>query len=205
MLATRVGVFRAVVALAASAIAIPAAHAEFMAEISLSSDLVDPDHVAPGTEFTVMAFCTWSAAATNPGDNITRIQLNWTGSSAEIDLPNAAGWVWHVNTDGINSLGDADLADGKVNRQGAGVVPGATFEIGRLELTAPEADGAYTVNLTGGSLMDGSATVIADGTTYLYQGNNLTLSSFTFTVPEPASLGLLVLGAIGILGRRRRS
>jgi len=204
MLATRIGLLRAVVVLAASAIAVPAAHAEFMAEISLSNDLVDADHVAPGTEFTVTAFCTWSAAATNPGDNLTRIQLNWSGSSAEIDLPNTADWVWHANTDGINALGDADLADGKVNRQGAGVTPGATFEIGRLELTAPASDGTYTVNLTGGSLMDGSATVIADGTTYLYEGNNLTLGSFTFTVPEPASLGLLAAGTVALLMRRRK-
>jgi len=204
MLATRVGLCRVVVVLAASAIAVPAAHAEFMAEISLSSDLADPDHVAPGTEFTVMAFCTWSAAAMNPGDNITRIQLNWSGSSAEIDLPNTADWAWHGSTDGINALGDADLNDGKVNRQGAGIAPGATFEIGRLELTAPASDGTYTVNLTGGSLGDGSATVIADGTTYLYEGNNLDLGSLTFTVPEPASLGLLAIGVIGLLGRRRR-
>jgi len=185
-------------------------YAQFGGTLDLTSNYGDwhtgdPPVVIPaGALVTITTSCAWTNVATNPGDNITRIQLNWSNSSSALNLATSGTWTWNANTDGIAALSDIDLSDGKVNRQGAGIAPASPFDIGTLTFNAPMVDGTYEVNLTGGSLGGGTASVLADGTVYLYDGNNLTLDTFQFAVPEPATLTLLVAGGLAVLFRRRR-
>jgi hypothetical protein len=192
----------AVVTLAAAS----SASAAFTADLNLTGNLADPAHVQKGDPVTITVGCSWTANASNPGDNITRIQLNWSNSDSALSLPTAGTWAWNTATDGINSIGDSDLSDGKVNRQGLGITPPASFTIGTLSFNAPLTEGTYALNLTGGSLGGGTASVVADGTTYLYAGNDLTMGTYSFTVvPEPATLALLAFGGLAFLRHRQKA
>lgn len=121
----------------------------------------------------------------------------------------SATWTWDSDTDGIVIEDESDMSDSIVSRQGTNGITATSFDIGVLSFNAPAALGTYTVNLTAGDadtepLPDN--TLMADGTTTIYEDNDLTLGTFSFTVvPEPGTAVLLACGALAALLRRRKA
>ena len=190
---------------------------DFQADIWLTSNLADPDHVAPGTPVVITAHCDVSYVEQDPGNDVTRIQLNWNDSSS--GLLSSALWTWGPDVLGSTlQLGGANGGnevsdDGIVNRQaaGAGTQFGSPFVIGTLAFDAPAFNGGgstYGLYLTGGDYDLGTLSTIADGTCYLLEeqhagGGILTLGDYAFTVtPEPCSAALVGLGCLVLLRRK---
>ena len=81
------------------------------------------------------------------------------------------------------------------------------------ELTIEDLDGQTLVILTSGSLISSEFGSVTDnfnagnGTfsyDVLFQGNQVLLSNFELSIPEPSS-GLLALGMLGLFLRKRRN
>ena len=204
---------------------VQAAHAAFISDVSMSgSSGPQGDALAYGGEVVeespveITVTCGQQYNASNPGDDVTRFQLNWASSSPGLNLDTESLWAWDPATDAARSFADDDdMSDQIVNRQGIsqGVgITGSFFDVGVLSFDAPayvEGGGnSYVLNLTGGAEGDASCSVVADGdaiylTPHLLGGMNV--GDFAFTVaavPEPVVSTILFLGALALPARRRR-
>jgi len=186
--------------LAAAAVLVAAhtARADFGATLNLSGNLADPLNVYPNTPVQVTVLCAQQYAATNPGDDVTFIQLNWTNSSAGLNLTTASTWTWHPDAiSGFAYIIDRDdsMADGLVARTAFNQMPGSqqivgiqapAYTIGTLAVAAPAYNpgggNTHTFALTGGSYAAETLTALADGDTFLLNGAGLTLGTYAFTV-----------------------
>ena len=170
--------------------------------IDLTSNLGDPNNVAPSTSISIYVSGTQSGASTG----LNNVQLNWSGSDSELNLDTTATWIWDADTNVINGLGDdADVSDFAVSRIDTDYITAASFDIGTLTFNAPSDVGTYNVSLDGYSSYGVDNTWFNEGTTWIIEGLGLTLDSFTFTVvPEPTAAILLGIGGLALLRRRRK-
>ena len=198
-------------------VAASAAQAAFSSSWVLSTDLADPALVAPGTFVTAtVTIDSQTYAATDPGDDISRIQISWVDSTADVT---GGTWTWADLGIGGSLGDDSDMGDGIVNLQSAGgsvvlTAPPAVV-IGTLTFTAPMVEGDYKLDIRyintalDSTMMADADLAIAPG------GNGITISddndmdagddgAYDFHVmPEPATLALLGLGGLATLLRRR--
>jgi len=183
-----------------------AAFGQFLAAFTLSGDAQDPANVFPLTPLAITVTDT-QTYGTNYWDNdISRLQLNWSNSSAGLSLATGATWTWGAPVLGLVAppphitINDTDLSDGLVNIQnsaGITIAPASPFVVGVLGLNAtaynPLGGNTYTLNLTGGSYDDETLTAVidvmpvnpGDPSGMLLappNGTGLTLSMYTFTV-----------------------
>ncbi|MBM4020090.1 MAG: hypothetical protein FJ288_17525, partial [Planctomycetes bacterium] len=173
--------------------AAPAVRGEFAGSLTMTGNVADPNYVFPLTPIVITVWDAQGYSASNPGNDISHIQLRWLDSSAGLNLTTASTWTWGAALSGLGDLvDDADMSDGLVMRinAGDGIVPGAYFSMGTLAFAAPMAAGTYTLTLTGGHAgippeEEATCSAIADGETALLPsplGTGLTLSGYTFTV-----------------------
>jgi len=103
--------------------------AQFSASLALTGDAADPANVFPLTPLTVTVTDTQGYGTTIFDNAISRIQLNWTNSSAGLGLTAGSTWTWGAALAGLVDYVDADMSDGIVGRINAGecVVPGTYF------------------------------------------------------------------------------
>ena len=189
-------------------------------DISLTSNVPDPDNVSPGSSITVSVAGTQSDAATG----LNEIKLNWSSSSSEWNLDSAGTWVWHGDTDAFDAAeenfvtDDDNLSDFIVDRLGYGYLTAASFNIGTLTFNAPSppTPTTYYLDLTGYSTNGVDNTWFNEGSTFIIYGLDLTFSAgsdlnfdgssvYSLTVlPEPTCVVLLAAGGLGALLRRRK-
>jgi len=194
-------------------------YADFSATLVMESNL--PGNLAtPGQAVEVYVYLTaWSLDASDPGNDMTGIQLGWTGSDAALTLDTAT-WAFDAGLFIAASFVDNDMSGSPLKvvyrTHMAGAVPGAVpLLVGTLSFNVPMADGDYVLDLSGGADL-GDSTWLVDAHTggdpeYIIDqglwgnGNALTLSPLTITVPEPATIALLAAGGVLTLVRRRRT
>jgi autotransporter-associated beta strand protein len=183
-----------------------AAFGQFSAAFTLTGDAQDPANVFPLTPLAITVSDT-QTYGTNYWDNdISRLQLNWSNSSAGLNLATGATWTWGAPVLGLIAppphitINDTDLSDDLVNIQnsaGITIAPASPFSVGTLALAAPAYNpgggNTYTLNLAGGSYDDETLTAVIDvmpvnpgdpdGVLLAPpNGTGLTLSTYTFTV-----------------------
>ena len=183
-----------------------AAFGQFSAALTLTGDAQDPAGVFPLTRLAVTVTDEQAYGTNYWNNDLSRLQLNWSNSSAGLNLAAGATWAWGAPVLGLVAplphftINDTNLSDGVVNIQnGAGIAiaPASPFTVGSLGLTAPAYNplggNTYTLNLTGGSYDDETLTAVIDvmpinegdpdGVLLTPpHGTGLTLSAYTFTV-----------------------
>ena len=186
-------------------------YADFDATWQMTTDVVNPALVAAGDEIVVTIACTAQEYVGEPGDEITRVNVSWLDSTAELLDELAAGtWEWDSDLDGIGAFAnDTDMSDHVVYKQNSsnGITPAAPYGIGTLTFNAPMEAGTYTIDI-GHVHQATNTTLFGDGDTRRWKGSGLTLTDdgqFTFTVPEPTTMVLLGAGLAVTLIRRRRT
>ena len=194
-------------------------YAGFSTTLVMESNL--PGNLAtPGQAVEVYVYLTaWSLNAAGPGNDVTGIQLGWTGSDAALNL-NTAAWAFDAGLFIAANNVDDDMSDSPLTvlfqTDMDGAVPGAVpILVGTLSFNAPVADGDYVLDLSVGTDLDDSTWLVDADTTgdpeYVIDqglwgnGNALKLSPLTITVPEPATIALLAAGGVLTLVRRRRT
>jgi hypothetical protein len=145
------------------------ARAEFSASFTMTSSVADPAHVFPLAPITVTVWDTQGYGTTIYDNAITRIQLNWSNSSAGLGLAAGSTWTWGSALAGLVDYVDADMSDNIVGRlnAGDGIVPGTYFSVGTLVFNAPAYNSGgvntHALNLTGGSYDEETLSVVACG------------------------------------------
>jgi len=200
-------------------VAAPAAYADFSTDLvfSTTTPTVDPDDTVV---VTVTLTNLTLEDAPGPGDDLTRISLNFSNSDLDFTVGDLdAEWVWdpyiynnpnHPVDPGLGlgaTTWDSTADDDNfvlVSNAGNGNRPDVTeFDLGTLTFVAPSpaVQTAYTINLTGQAGSDDLGTRVGDGDEYF----SLDLGTLDVTVtPEPATLALLCMGGAALLLRRRR-
>ena len=206
-------------------IPVQATHAAFISDVSMVGSsgpqgdaLAYGGEVVEGTPVEIAIACRQQYNASNPGDDVTRIQLSWINSSPGLNLNAESLWAWDPATDAARAFADdADMSDRIVNRQGIANGVGITdssFDVGVLSFDAPAyvegGDNSYVLNLTGGAEVDASCSVVADGDAIYLTPHSLggmNVGDFAFTVaavPEPVVSAILCLGALALPARKRK-
>jgi len=183
-----------------------AAFGQFSAAFTLTGDAQDPADVFPLTPLAITVTDTQTYGTNYWNNDISRLQLNWSNSSAGLNLATGATWTWGAPVLGLVAppphitINDTDLSDGLVNIQnsaGITIAPASPFTVGVLSFAAPAYNpvesNTHMLNLTGGSYDNETLTAVIDvmpvqggdpsGVLLAPpNGTGLTLSTYTFTV-----------------------
>ena len=157
----------------------------------MSGNLADPNAVFPGTSIQVAVADAQQYNVNPPGYDVTLIQLNWTASTAALNLATASTWTWHSDITGFANVpyNDPNMTDERVDPDydpvlGPGIVrrtaynenpvthnlvgiQAPQFTIGTLQFAAPAYNSGggntYTMSLAGGSFDDETLTALCAG------------------------------------------
>jgi hypothetical protein len=157
-------------------------------------------------EISITNPATFSASVPSATAILALFSANGTGLAASIGTP-ITGAAAGVTSPGLYYIGIANSGMYPQNAENQPIFGGLAGGTGVYTPTAGDAvlgtDG-YTAWTTPG---DGNALApnYLTNTSFVAPGSTITLAGAGYAlVPEPASIGLLGVGAIGLLGRRRR-
>lgn len=185
----------------------------------MSADLTVTSYTGSGFWYTAFSLLG-SQNQAGPGGNNTPddwygAALEWDGSSASLDILQQTPWYGQAS---IASAGPQAIPSFATGTQYRLDVVG-DYNTGQLTLTATLTDlsnSANTVQVSTAALSSPFADAYfgyhdemnqlgSSGITGVIQYSNFVLTNTAAAMPEPASLGLLSVGVLGLLARRRRA